>query len=71
MIRSKAYVSTEELGDQYCMIGPYKEECARTEVEEAEFPVDNPLRTAVHAMRDHGYKVKKKTKKIYELIMTY
>lgn len=58
MIRSKAYVSTEELGDQYCMIGPFKEQCARTEVEEAEFPSDSPLRKAVQSLRDQGYKVK-------------
>ncbi|KAH0560730.1 hypothetical protein KQX54_007705 [Cotesia glomerata] len=38
IIRSKAYVSTEELGDRYCMMGPYKEQSARTEVEQAEFP---------------------------------
>lgn len=57
VIRSKAYVSVEEMGEQYCMIGPYKEECARTEVEEAEFPIDNPLRIAVQKMRDHGFKV--------------
>ncbi|KAK0089385.1 hypothetical protein PV325_007543 [Microctonus aethiopoides] len=57
VIRSKAYVSTEELGDQYCMIGPFKEQCARTEVEEAEFPPDSPLRKAVQSLRDQGYKV--------------
>lgn len=34
VIRSKSYVSTEEMGDQYCLIGPYKEFHARTEVED-------------------------------------
>ncbi|XP_057331627.1 glycogen [starch] synthase [Microplitis mediator] len=57
VIRSKAYVSTEELGDQYCMIGPYKEQSARTEVEEAEFPPHSPLRKAVQVLRDQGFKV--------------
>ncbi|XP_034935641.1 glycogen [starch] synthase [Chelonus insularis] len=57
VIRSKAYVSTEEMGDQYCMIGPYKEQCARTEVEEAEFPHYSPLYKAVQVLRDQGYKV--------------
>ena len=37
VIRSKAFVSTEELGDQYCLMGPYKEESARQEVEEVFF----------------------------------
>lgn len=56
MIRSKAYVSVEELGDQYCLIGPYKEACARTEVEEG--PLGSPaLNDAVNAVRNKGYKV--------------
>ncbi|TGZ32229.1 Glycogen [starch] synthase [Temnothorax longispinosus] len=57
VIRSKAYVSTEEMGDQYCLIGPYKEHSARTEVEEADFPSHNPLHQAVQVLRDQGYKV--------------
>lgn len=57
VIRSKAYVSVEEMGDQYCLIGPYKEYCARTEVEEVEFPHENPLYQAVQALRDQGFKV--------------
>lgn len=57
VIRSKAYVSTEEMGDQYCLIGPYKEQSARTEVEEADFPPHNPLHQAVQVLRDQGYKV--------------
>lgn len=57
VIRSKAYVSTEEMGDQYCLIGPYKETSARTEVEEADFPHNNPLHIAVQVLRDQGFKV--------------
>ncbi|XP_028034904.1 glycogen [starch] synthase isoform X1 [Bombyx mandarina] len=57
VIRSKAFVSTEEMGDNYCLLGPYKEQCARTEVEEGEFPSDSPLLTAVNAMRSKGYKL--------------
>lgn len=57
VIRSKAYVSTEEMGENYCLLGPYKEQCARTEVEEAEFPPNSPLTTAVNAMRSQGYKL--------------
>lgn len=57
VIRSKAFVSTEELGDQYCLIGPYKEASARTEVEACEFPNNGPLNGAVSAMRSQGWKV--------------
>lgn len=57
MIRSKAFVSTEELGDQYCLIGPYKEASARTEVEACEFPSNGPFYRAVTAMRNQGFKV--------------
>nr|WIM01506.1 glycogen synthase [Limnephilus lunatus] len=57
VIRSKAYISTEEMGEQYCLLGPYKEFTARTEVEEAEFPENNPLSVAVNAMRSQGYKL--------------
>lgn len=57
MIRSKAFVSTEEMGEQYVLMGPYKERSARTEVEELEFPNGSPLNEAVNKMRDKGYKV--------------
>ncbi|XP_058447897.1 glycogen [starch] synthase [Malaya genurostris] len=57
VIRSKAFVSTEELGDQYCLIGPYNDASARTEVEACEFPNNGPLYGAVHAMRNQGFKV--------------
>ena len=33
VIRSKAGVTTEELGDQYCMLGMYNEDCVKLEVE--------------------------------------
>lgn len=56
MIRSKAGVSTEEMGDNYCLIGPYKEQCARTEVEEGPLPIPE-LEEAVNKMRNKGYKV--------------
>ncbi|KAK9508059.1 hypothetical protein O3M35_007805 [Rhynocoris fuscipes] len=57
VIRSKAYVSTEELGEQYCLLGPYKEHCARTEVDEAEFSDGTPLHTAVDRMRKQGFQI--------------
>lgn len=56
MIRSKAYVSTEEMGDQYCLIGPYKEACARTEVEEGPLGSE-ALNDAVTAVRNKGFRV--------------
>lgn len=58
VIRSKAFVSTEEMGEQYCLLGPYKENYARTAVEELEFEEGSPYHTAVTKMRDQGFKVK-------------
>ena len=57
MIRTKAHVSTAELGDQYCMIGPYNEACVRLEVEvmEPEFSV---LKEVITSLRSQGFKVR-------------
>lgn len=57
VIRSKAFVSAEEMGEHYCLLGPYKDHCARVEVEEIELSGENPLQGAVNAMRGQGYKV--------------
>lgn len=38
-------------------MGPYKEQCARTEVEESEFPSGSPFQTAANAMRSQGFKI--------------
>ncbi|KAL1451740.1 hypothetical protein WDU94_006090 [Cyamophila willieti] len=57
VIRSKAFVSSEELGNQYVLLGPYKEQSARTEVEELEFMNGSPLQIAVSKMREQGYKL--------------
>jgi len=57
VIRSKAFVSTEEMGEQYCLLGPYKENYARTAVEELEFEEGTPYYIAVSKMRDQGFKV--------------
>lgn len=57
VIRSKAFVSTEEMGEQYCMLGPYKEHYARTAVEELEFEDGSPYHVAVTKLRDQGFKV--------------
>ena len=56
MIRSKAGVTTAELGDQYCLIGPYNESCVRLEVEvmEPEHPV---MKETVELLRKEGVKV--------------
>ncbi|XP_023246628.1 glycogen [starch] synthase [Copidosoma floridanum] len=57
VIRSKAYSSTEEMGDHYCLIGPYSEVCAKTEVEEADFHEKSPLFDSVRLLQDQGFKV--------------
>ena len=59
MIRSKAAVTTAELGDQYCLIGPYNESCERLEVEVME-PELSVMKEAVQALRNEGVKVRKR-----------
>ncbi|XP_056645337.1 glycogen [starch] synthase [Diorhabda carinulata] len=56
VIRSKAYVSVEEMGDQYCLMGPYKEHSARTEVEEGPLGSE-ALNKAVEMVRNKGFRV--------------
>ena len=56
VIKTKAGVTVEELGEQYCLIGPYNEACVRTEVEIME-PYNEAMRAAIAQMRDHGIKV--------------
>lgn len=57
VIRSKTSSSVDELGDHYVLIGPYKEMCARQEVETFELPAGTPLAIAVQKLRDLGFKV--------------
>jgi len=56
VIKTKAAVTVEELGEQYCLIGPYNEACVRTEVEVLE-PSNEAMRRAIDQMRSHGIKV--------------
>ena len=58
VIKTKAGVTVEELGEQYCLIGPYNEACVRTEVEIME-PYNEAMRAAIAQMRDHGIKVRR------------
>lgn len=57
VIRSKTGVSVQELGDQYILLGPYKEMHARQEVEEEDFSPNHPLGQAVRSQREKGYRV--------------
>ena len=58
MVRSKADVTTAELGDEYVMMGPYNESTVRLEVEVGE--PDNPIiQEVVGQMRSHNVKVRK------------
>lgn len=57
VLRTKAAISTEELGDQYCMLGPYNEDTVRIEVEILE-PETYAMRKAIENMREHGVKVR-------------
>ena len=56
MIRTKAAVTVEELGEQYCLVGPLNESCARTEIEIME-PSNHALLGAIQHMREYGIKV--------------
>lgn len=56
VIRSKAGVSVEELGDQYCLIGPCNEALVRTEVEVLE-PPEEIFRIAIQSLKNSGIKV--------------
>ena len=57
MVRSKADVTTAELGDEYVMMGPYNESTVRLEVEVGE--PDNPIiQEVVGQMRSHNVKVR-------------
>ena len=57
VIRSKAGVSTAELGDQYCMLGPYNEKCVKLEVEVLE-PELSIMKETIEALRKEGVKVR-------------
>ncbi|XP_071954887.1 glycogen [starch] synthase, muscle-like [Antedon mediterranea] len=56
VIRSKAGVTVDEMGDQYYLLGPCNENCIKTEVELME--PENPLiKRAVDSMRKSGIKI--------------
>lgn len=58
MLRTKAAVSMDEMGDQYCMIGPYVEKGVKMEVE-VEDPVKvEPIAAVVNKMKEYGFKVR-------------
>lgn len=56
VLRSKAQVSTEELGDQYCMFGPMKDDRWRLEVEQIE-PENRTIRAAMKKFHKDGFRV--------------
>jgi glycogen(starch) synthase len=56
VVRSKADVTTSELGDDYCMIGPYNESQVKLEVEISE-PEQDIFRDVLEQMRANGIKV--------------
>ncbi|XP_045607778.1 glycogen [starch] synthase [Procambarus clarkii] len=57
VIRSKCSASVEELGEQYILLGPYKETSVRTEVELGEFAADSPLTITINHLRTLGWRV--------------
>lgn len=57
VIKSKAAVSVAELGDRYCLIGPYREARVWMEVEVLEPPKNEALMKAIQHLRDSGFRV--------------
>lgn len=57
VIRSKCSASVEELGDQYILLGPYKETSVRTEVELGDFPSYSPLTATINNLRSQGWRI--------------
>ena len=56
VIRSKAGVTMAELGDQYCMLGPYNEDRVKLEVEVME-PKFSVMKESIEVLRNEGIKV--------------
>ncbi|XP_028395807.1 glycogen [starch] synthase-like [Dendronephthya gigantea] len=56
VIRTKAPVTVEELGNQYCLVGPYKEHNVNVEVEICE-PQSQAIKDAMEDLKKEGIKV--------------
>ncbi|EDV29326.1 uncharacterized protein TRIADDRAFT_20144 [Trichoplax adhaerens] len=56
VIKTKAGVTVEELGDHYYLLGPYNEQSVRTEVEVIQ-PENKVIADVVASMREKGVKV--------------
>jgi glycogen(starch) synthase len=56
VIRTKAQISKEELGEQYCLIGPYRENMVRTEVE-VEEPKECIFSEVINTLKEYGIRV--------------
>lgn len=57
MLRTKAAVSVDELGDRYVMVGPYVEQWVKMEVEVTEPTHNDKLMKTLAHLRNHGIKV--------------
>jgi glycogen(starch) synthase len=57
VIKTKAPITVEEWGEQFCLMGPYNEACVRTEVEILE-PHHYAYKETITAMRAAGIKVR-------------
>jgi len=58
VLRTKAAVSVDEMGDQYCMVGPYVAKGVKMEVE-VEDPIKfQPMAAVVQTMKEYGFRVR-------------
>lgn len=56
VLRSKAGVTTAELGDSYCMLGKYNESTVKLEVEIVE-PEMSIMKETIEVLRNEGFNV--------------
>ena len=58
VLRTKAAVSIDEMGDQYCMVGPYVEKGVKMEIEVEEPIKFQPMAAVVNKMKEYGFRVR-------------
>jgi len=58
VLRTKAAVSIDEMGDQYCMVGPYVEKGVKMEIEVEEPIKFQPMAAVVSKMKEYGFRVR-------------
>ena len=58
VLRTKAAASTDQLGDNYVMLGPYSYERSRMEFDKRDYAEDDVMNNALAWTRECGFEVK-------------